>query len=66
MENNTANQPATGNRCRCDDVPMGNRDHCPECGCEEFEETCECQDCGALMARVDHGTTECPTFRRLV
>lgn len=27
--------------CRCCGAEMGNSDHCPECGCEEFEETCE-------------------------
>lgn len=26
------------NRCRCDGTPMHGSDHCPECGCEEFEE----------------------------
>lgn len=29
------------NRCRCEGEPMNGSDHCPECGCEEFEERCE-------------------------
>jgi hypothetical protein len=28
------------NTCRCDGVRMEGSDHCPECGCEEFEEVC--------------------------
>lgn len=24
--------------CRCDGTDMRGNDHCPECGCEEFEE----------------------------
>ena len=26
--------------CRCDGVDLAGSDHCPHCGCEEFEETC--------------------------
>lgn len=29
------------NTCRCCDTAMDGSDHCPECGCEEFEEQCE-------------------------
>jgi hypothetical protein len=27
-------------RCRCCNAIMGDSDHCPDCGCEEYEETC--------------------------
>lgn len=26
--------------CRCDGADMQGSDHCPQCGCEEYEETC--------------------------
>jgi hypothetical protein len=26
--------------CRCCSTDMAGSDHCPECGCEEYEETC--------------------------
>jgi hypothetical protein len=26
--------------CRCCSTDMGGSDHCPQCGCEEYEETC--------------------------
>ncbi len=28
------------NQCRCCGTPMQGSDHCPECGCEEYEEVC--------------------------
>jgi hypothetical protein len=27
-------------KCRCDGTEMQGSDHCPQCGCEEYEETC--------------------------
>lgn len=29
-------------RCRCCDAPLGDTDHCPVCGCEEYEEDPGC------------------------
>jgi len=45
MSQETTQQEATmgtfDNRCRCDGEQMNGSDHCPRCGCEEFEERCE-------------------------
>lgn len=38
---NQAKASMFDNTCRCDGVRMEGSDHCPECGCEEFEERCE-------------------------
>lgn len=30
--------------CRCDGTPLGDSDHCPLCGCEEYEERGDCPE----------------------
>lgn len=39
--------------CRCCDTAMQGSDHCPECGCEEFEETCETKQATVCALMVD-------------
>lgn len=51
--------------CPCCGAPMFGSDHCPHCGCEEFERFCEanfetdqhdescCQGCRAVIANRD-------------
>lgn len=39
--------------CRCDGTPLGNSDHCPLCGCEEYEERGDCEHARADKVRAD-------------
>ena len=40
-------------RCRCCNTPMGGSDHCPECGCEEYEEMCYPRVMGKVAVRPE-------------
>lgn len=41
--------------CRCCGVNIGHDDHCPDCACEEYEESCPvvsyCRACGQRVGQ---------------
>lgn len=40
-------------QCPCCTAAMNGSDHCPECGCEEWEMTCDMEVPGAWQAASD-------------
>jgi hypothetical protein len=43
----------TATHCHCG-THRGNSDHCPECGCEEFESYCDFVADRSIVTRIDY------------